>query len=319
MNTPKFSILIPAYKGKYLSEVISSVIAQTYSGYELIIVDDCSPENLYSVVDSFTDDRIRYYRNDRNCGAVDVVDNWNICLGFCKGEYVICIGDDDRMLPNCLGEYAKLIEKYPDLNVYHAWTQIIDEWGTVSMVLEPRPERESAFALAYYRWTGRRQYIGDFCYRTQHLRDNGGYYKLPLAWGSDDITAVRAASTNGIANTGSICFEYRISNLTISSGIDFTEIKLKASLLEKKWYDDWLSRTVSKDDLSEQDRWFLMRLRTIEDGSFRRRMVEEVINEVGYKWIRFFYWLFRLRKYEIPIRFLINGLFRRAFLSSSSR
>ena len=315
----KFSVTIPAYKKRFLAEAIESVLAQSYRDFELVIVNDCSPEDLEPIVRRYSDTRIHYYSNETNHGAVSVVDNWNICLNHCAGDYVICMGDDDRMLPYCLDEYAKLIEKYPHLNVYHAWTRIIDESGEVTSVLEPRPERESVFALVYYRWTGRRQYIGDFCYRTQHLRDNGGYFKLPLAWGSDDITAVRAASTNGIANTGSICFEYRISNLTISSGTDFTEVKLKASLLEKRWYDDWLSRTVSKEVLSEQDRWFLMRLRTIEDGTFRRRMVEEVLNEVGYNKLRFFYWLFRLRKYEIPTKFFIKSMFRRAFLSSHSR
>ena len=116
----KFSIVIPAYKNNFLSEAIKSVLNQTYLDFELIIVDDCSPEDLKTVVDQFNDKRIQYYRNKKNCGAINVVDNWNICLSLCNGEYIICMGDDDLILPNCLEEYAKLMAKYPGLGVYHA-------------------------------------------------------------------------------------------------------------------------------------------------------------------------------------------------------
>ena len=113
-----FSIIIPAFKKTFLDEAIQSVCTQTYQDWELIIVDDCSPENLYAIVEPYLkDQRIRYYRNEKNCGAVDVVDNWNICFSYCKGDYVICMGDDDRLLPCCLAEYKTLIEKYPGLNV----------------------------------------------------------------------------------------------------------------------------------------------------------------------------------------------------------
>ena len=98
-----FSITIPAYKTRFLDEAIHSVIAQTYQDWQLVIVDDCSPEDLKSIVEPYlADSRVEYYRNEKNCGAVDVVDNWNICLSHCTGDYVICMGDDDRLLPCCL-------------------------------------------------------------------------------------------------------------------------------------------------------------------------------------------------------------------------
>ena len=117
-----FSILIPAYKGRFLEMAISSVLCQSYDNWELVIVDDCSPENLKAIVERFEDSRIRYYRNERNFGAIDVVDNWNKCLDYAKGDYVICMGDDDMLCPNCLVEYLSLIEKYPGLDVFHGMT-----------------------------------------------------------------------------------------------------------------------------------------------------------------------------------------------------
>ena len=49
----RFSFVLPAWKGKYLRESVSSILAQTYTDFELVIVDDCSPENLKEIVSSF--------------------------------------------------------------------------------------------------------------------------------------------------------------------------------------------------------------------------------------------------------------------------
>lgn len=57
----KFSITIPAYKAKFLKECIDSILSQTYNDFELIIVNDASPEYLDSIINGYSDSRIRYY------------------------------------------------------------------------------------------------------------------------------------------------------------------------------------------------------------------------------------------------------------------
>lgn len=220
----KFSITIPAYKQKYLYEAIESCLAQTFKDFELIIVDDASPEDLKSVVDRFQDSRIRYYRNDKNCGALNVVDNWNICLSYAKGDYVICMGDDDRLLPNSLEEYSKLIDKYPNLDIYHGMTEIIDENGNVTNMQEARPEREGMYSMISGRLRNSRlQYIGDWLFKRAALELQKGYVKMPMAWGSDDLTACTIAMEKGVANTQIPVFQYRISSLTISNSGHYRE------------------------------------------------------------------------------------------------
>ena len=231
-----FSITIPAYKARFLDEAIKSVIAQTYQDWQLVIVDDCSPEDLKGIVEPYlADSRVEYYRNEKNCGAVDVVDNWNICLSHCTGDYVICMGDDDRLLPCCLEELSKTIDKYPELNVYHLQTEIIDESGKVIETLEERPEQEDVLSLMTKRWEGRKQYIGDFCYSRKHLNAFGGYYPLPYAWGSDDITLFRAALPSGIANVSRTGFQYRENQYSISLSHNDAE-KVATVLLQREWY-----------------------------------------------------------------------------------
>lgn len=220
----KFSITIPAYKQKYLNEAIESCLAQNYKDFELIIVDDASPEDLKSVVDRFQDSRIRYYRNEKNCGALNVVDNWNISLGYATGDYVICMGDDDRLLPNCLEEYSRLIEKYPDLDIYHGMTEIIDENSRVADMQESRPEREGMYSMISGRLRNcRLQYIGDWLFKRTALEQQNGYVNMPMAWGSDDLTAYIIAKNQGVANTQMPVFQYRISSLTISNSGHYRE------------------------------------------------------------------------------------------------
>ena len=250
----KFSVTIPAYKSQFLKEAIESVVAQTYQDWELIIVDDCSPENLHSIAEPFLQDkRIHYYRNEKNCGAINVVYNWNICLNHCIGDYVICMGDDDRLLPRCLEEYRNLIDRHPDLNVYHTRTEIINEKRIVIDTQEERPEWESVLSLIWNRWNHRnKQYIGDFCYATNYLKQAGGYHKLPLAWGTDDITAVKAAKEKGIANAQSFGFQYRENAQTITSSSKLSRIKLDVSITQYKWFGKLLEE-LSETNLSEDD------------------------------------------------------------------
>lgn len=302
----KFSITIPSFKTQFLRNAIESVISQTYSNWELIIVDDASPEDIVSIVKRYQDPRIRYYRNEKNCGAVNVVDNWNICLGYCTGDYVICMGDDDMLTPCCLEEYAKLIEKYPKLNVYHALTDVIDENGKVTGHQRPRQEYQTAEELILHRWNGDIQFIGDFCYSVEHLRQVGGYFKQPLAWSSDDITAVRAAEDGGIANTQIACFLYRENSSSITSSRQ-NGLKLDAKARERQWFMDFFKRhpNVSKELYPQAfESWFrgqigLHIIQYFEESLFNLPAALEKSNRLGWSKIRIIGKWFKVLKKQL--------------------
>ena len=302
----KFSVTIPAYKSQFLREAIESVVSQTYPDWELVIVDDCSPEDLHAIVEPFlSDKRISFYRNEKNCGAVDVVDNWNICLSHCSGDYVICMGDDDRLLPCCLEEYATLIRKYPELNVYHAWSQIIDEKDDVILLQAPRPEWESALSLIWNRWNNRRnQFIGDFCFLTSWLKAVGGYQKFPLAWGSDDITATLAAKDKGIANTQTFCFQYRQSSLTITSSAPYATVKLEATLTQYNWYVDFING-IDPASLSEPDASYYKTIWTVSKKHYKG-IDRQCIDAFKGNPFKMFYWRKRLKCFGFPLALYIK-------------
>lgn len=245
----KFSVTVPAYKAQFLAECIDSILAQTYKNFELIIVNDASPQDLDSIVSKYDDPRIRYYKNKVGFGAEHVVGNWNKCLEYATGDYIICMGDDDKLLPNCLEDYVKLIEKYPGLGVYHGWTEIIDENSEITNILQPLPEKESVYSLIYSRLSGRTQFIGDFLFDVALLRKEGGFYDLPYAWGSDNISVFRAAEKDGIAHTQVPVFQYRSNSQSISSSSHNRE-KMNSITLEYEWVNDFLVNKSIIDDLT---------------------------------------------------------------------
>ncbi|MGZ3810617.1 MAG: glycosyltransferase family 2 protein, partial [Mucilaginibacter sp.] len=68
-----FTIAIPAYKSQFLEECIASILGQTCTDFELIIVNDCSPQPVEEIVNKFIDPRIHYSKNEVNIGAENLV------------------------------------------------------------------------------------------------------------------------------------------------------------------------------------------------------------------------------------------------------
>lgn len=236
-----FSIGVPAFKGRFLQECIESILAQTFRDFELIIINDCSPEALDEIIGRYDDRRISYYKNPTNVGAEHVIQNWNKCLAKASGEFFILMGDDDMMEPDYLKEFLKVIHKYPTLDVYHCRSQIIDENSDTVTLTPSWPEFETIYDNIWHRINnGKRvQFISDFVFRTSFLREKGGFYDLPLAWGSDEITSYIACGIKGIAHTNKPVFKYRRSRINITS-TGSPESKMKAIGLEQKWLNEFL-------------------------------------------------------------------------------
>lgn len=102
------SIIMPSYNtAKYISESIKSIQAQTYSNWELIIVDDCSTDNTIEVICSFEDPRIKLLQNEKNAGAAI---SRNYALREAKGKWVAFLDSDDTWAPEKLEKQIKFME-----------------------------------------------------------------------------------------------------------------------------------------------------------------------------------------------------------------
>lgn len=303
-----FSILIPAYKATYLKETIQSVLAQTYKDFELIIVDDASPEPIRQIVEEFTDSRIKYYRNDINCGAENVVDNWNICLRYAGGDYVICMGDDDKLVDCCLEEYVKIIKKHPGLGVYHGQAEIIDENSNFKYVTASRVEYESAYSLIWHRWNGRSaQFIGDFLFDREKLVEKGGFVYLPYAWGSDEITAAMMAKDKGIANTSKTVFQYRENSISITSTTGVIRKKMVAIEKEREWYTAFCEDV---DSLSDDDKKMYLSIQKRMPMAYQKKKFFQLALDIrSNRFLNTVYWLIHMKEYNLSFSLVVASFF----------
>lgn len=291
-----FSVTIPAYKPQFLHECIESVLMQTYKDFELVIVDDNSPHHLERIVSKFNDSRIRYYRNEKGFGGLHVVGNWNKCLEYARGEFIICMGDDDKLLPNCLSEYAELIKKYSGLDIYHSRTEMIDEKGRVIDMQIPFPEYESVYSMIWNTWKGRDQYIGDFLFRTEALRALGGFFNLPYAWSSDKVSEFRAAIPKGIANTQRLGFQYRKSTQTITNSSNTQQERYEALVKEKDWYRQFIANSHPKDEI---DKKYLDLIKSHLDSYMAKRMATMRHWDLQVTPSHFSHWVKNRKKYGL--------------------
>lgn len=107
MEQPLFTIIIPTYNSaQYIEQAITSIQSQTYHKYEIIVVDDCSGDDTYSIVQELGEDRIRLFINDKNYGPGVAR---NVGLDNAGGEYVIFLDSDDMISENLLGTIAEII------------------------------------------------------------------------------------------------------------------------------------------------------------------------------------------------------------------
>ena len=108
MKIPRVSVCIPTYRGgKTLGAAIESVLAQTYTDFELIVVDDDSPDDTRAVVERFSDPRVIYLRNEKNLGPQG---NWNRCLEVAAGDYFKLLPHDDLLHPRCLQRQVGVLD-----------------------------------------------------------------------------------------------------------------------------------------------------------------------------------------------------------------
>ena len=110
--TPKVTFVVPCYKlAHLLPECVNSILSQTYQDFEVLIMDDCSPDNTPEVARSFNDPRVQHVRNEPNLGHLR---NYNKGIGLARGEYIWLISADDRLRsPEALQKYVELMDANP--------------------------------------------------------------------------------------------------------------------------------------------------------------------------------------------------------------
>lgn len=119
------SVCIPVYNSEStIKATLDSVLEQSYSNIEIIVVDNCSTDNTWQIINSFADSRMKKFKNDNNIGMVR---NWNKCLEYASGVYVHFLCGDDLLVPTCIEKKVVLADTDEDISLVFSASEIINE------------------------------------------------------------------------------------------------------------------------------------------------------------------------------------------------
>jgi glycosyltransferase involved in cell wall biosynthesis len=113
MNPPEISVILPAYNtGAYLGKAIRSVLDQSFSDFELLIINDGSTDETENIIRSFSDPRIVYIKNEQNCGLANAL---NKGIDIARGKYIARMDGDDICLPTRFTYQKAILDQQPDI------------------------------------------------------------------------------------------------------------------------------------------------------------------------------------------------------------
>lgn len=120
----KISIIIPTYnRAEYLKQSIESALTQTYTQYEVLVVDDGSTDNTKEIIDSFKSERLRHIKKEHSGAPA----TRNRGIKEAKGEFIIWLGSDDILMPEAIATYMKALKKFPTVDVFYGNILVTDE------------------------------------------------------------------------------------------------------------------------------------------------------------------------------------------------
>ena len=124
---PLCTVAIPVYnRAHIIRAAIDSALRQDIDDLEVLVVDDCSTDGAWDVIQDYADPRLRAVRNDSNQGLFG---NMNRCLDLARGKYIRILCDDDRLLPGCLRHETAILEAHPEAALLSTRIYIVNEAG----------------------------------------------------------------------------------------------------------------------------------------------------------------------------------------------
>ncbi|MDR2204719.1 MAG: glycosyltransferase [Flavobacteriaceae bacterium] len=130
MISPDISVVMSVFNAeKYLAKAVNSILNQTFTNFEFIIVEDCSTDGSLKILEDFAqkDSRIKIIRKDKNKGTKGFIENLNRGLEEAKGKYIARMDADDISELERFEKQFDFLEKHPDIFIVGAQLDLMDE------------------------------------------------------------------------------------------------------------------------------------------------------------------------------------------------
>jgi len=209
---PQISVLMSAYNAdRYISETIESVLNQTYSDFEFIIIDDGSTDRTKEIITGYKDPRILYFYFE-NAGLSAAL---NKGLKISKGKYIARIDADDICYPNRFEKQYKFMEDNPSYAVCGSCTDVIDEVGDYIYTYNDIPTTNEEIQKQF-EYKNCIVHSSSF-YKRENAISIGGYYEPIKQYFEDFMFFYNIIKTGKAYNFSEPLIKYRVTPGSISS------------------------------------------------------------------------------------------------------
>ena len=231
---PLVSVLIPCYNcEEYVEEAVMSIIKQTYSNLEILVIDDGSTDNTKTILQRLAqkDSRIRYIKNEENLKLIKTL---NKGLDLCNGKYIARMDADDISLPTRIEKQVNFLETHPEIGVVGTYIQIFGVRKSVwKMDTKDKYIRAHLFCNSSFAHPS-------VMMRTSILRDNHLYYNTDYPHAEDYKLWCDIAQYTKLANIPEILLFYRINENQVSNKYN-KEQKETAQRIREEYINDFLA------------------------------------------------------------------------------
>jgi len=233
----QLAIVIPYYKIRFFEVTLKSLAKQTNKNFTVYIGDDGSPECPAELISRCRNQlRISYQRFDENLGGTSLVSHWHRCLDMMADEeWVMILGDDDFLNPNCVEDLLKAIGSSDGTtSVYRFATEVIDERSGVARGPFRGPDKESCFEFIERKFLqGSRSSLSEYVFRADILKAKRFRY-YPLAWSSDVMAVIEVSEQHRIEGINTATVGVRVSPQSISGSLVHHHSKRSAEIEFRK-------------------------------------------------------------------------------------
>jgi len=204
-ENPRVTVFMPVYNGeKHLKEAIDSILNQTYTDFEFLIINDGSTDSSVEIIESYTDPRIRLVHNEKNLGLTPTL---NRGLEIAKGEYIVRMDADDISLPERIKKQVKFMDENPDVGLSGTWYKKFWEENKREEVVKYPTEHDEIKAEMFFNYVMLHPtiIINKNLFQTNGLRYDETFHGL----NEDHDLFVRASFTFKLGNIPEVLFLYR--------------------------------------------------------------------------------------------------------------
>ena len=239
MKYPKVSVIMPVYNSQnYVGDAINSVLSQSYTDFEFLIVDDCSSDDSVSVIKKFDDKRIRFYQNDKNLGYIKSL---NFLINECKGSFIVRHDNDDISSKDRILNQVDFLEKNSNHLICGSNCKVFGKKNAFSFL--PLTDSECRVYMIF----NSPFYHPSVCFRRKVFSDYFLLYNKDLMPAEDYDMWMRISKFGKLANLPSIEFNLRTHDNNTSS-LNLQKQKKILLILRDSYFSEILKLKISENE-----------------------------------------------------------------------